>query len=127
MIYNNLFTFVDSKNNKRMTSKNDIPIEATEMLSFLFEGLLQKELIQEISKVAHYKEAPPGTVLMTIGDYLKNFPILIEGTIKILREDEDGNELLLYYLEGGDTCAMSLTCCMNQQKSEIRAVVEQNS
>ena len=44
--------------------------------------------------------------------------------IKILREDNDGDELLLYFLEKGDTCAMTLTCCIGQTKSEIRAIAE---
>ena len=49
------------------------------------------------------------------------------GTIKILREDNHGNELLLYFLESGDTCAMSLTCCLKTSKSNIRAVAESDS
>ena len=51
-------------------------------------------------------------------------PLLIHGAIKILREDENGDEFLLYFLERGDTCAMTLTCCMGQHKSKIRAVAE---
>ena len=53
-------------------------------------------------------------------------PLLISGAIKILREDEHGEELVLYYLEKGDTCAMTLSCCMGQTKSKIRAVAETN-
>ena len=44
--------------------------------------------------------------------------------IKILREDKDGDELLLYYLEKGDTCSMTLSCCLSQSISEIRAIAE---
>jgi CRP/FNR family transcriptional regulator len=44
--------------------------------------------------------------------------------IKILREDDQGDELLLYFLENGDTCAMTLTCCLGHTKSEIRAIAE---
>lgn len=51
-------------------------------------------------------------------------PLLVSGAIKILREDDDGDELLLYFLERGDTCAMSLTCCLGQSQSEIRAIAE---
>ena len=42
-----------------------------------------------------------------------------------MREDEGGNELMLYYLRGGETCAMSLTCCMAYKRSEIRAVAQE--
>ena len=51
-------------------------------------------------------------------------PLLISGVVKVLREDSDGDELLLYYLEQGDTCSMTLSCCMGQKRSEIRAVAE---
>lgn len=48
--------------------------------------------------------------------------MIVSGSVKVMREDTDGHELLLYYLKAGETCAMSLTCCMEGRKSEIRAV-----
>ena len=51
-------------------------------------------------------------------------PLLVSGAIKILREDEDGDELILYFIEQGDTCAMTLSCCLGSSKSEIRAIAE---
>ena len=51
-------------------------------------------------------------------------PLLLEGAIKILREDFDEGELLLYFIEKGDTCAMTMACCMGTAKSEIKAVAE---
>ena len=62
--------------------------------------------------------------MMDIGSYVKGMPLLVSGAIKVLREDKDGNELLLYYLEKGETCSMTMTCCMGQTKSEIRAIAE---
>ena len=53
-------------------------------------------------------------------------PLLLEGAIKILREDFDEGELLLYFIEKGDTCAMTMACCLGETKSEIRAVAETN-
>jgi CRP/FNR family transcriptional regulator len=50
--------------------------------------------------------------------------LLIEGAIKILREDFDEGEMLLYFIEKGDTCAMTMACCIGEAKSEIRAVAE---
>lgn len=44
--------------------------------------------------------------------------------VKVLREDENGEELLLYFLERGDTCAMTLSCCLGNSISEIKAVAE---
>lgn len=54
-------------------------------------------------------------------------PLLLTGSIKILREDADGDELLLYFLEKGDTCAMTFSCCLGTHKSEIRAVAESDT
>ena len=86
--------------------------------------LFEDELINEILQVGTYKEVPEGFKLMEIGSYVKGMPLLVSGVIKILREDKNGDELLLYYLERGDTCSMTMTCCMGQTKSEIRAIAE---
>lgn len=87
---------------------------------FIFEA----ELIKEINEVGVLKYANAGETIMDINDYITSMPLLLEGAIKILREDEDGNELLLYFLERGDTCALTLSCCLGQTRSEIRAVAE---
>ncbi|MEN7550836.1 Crp/Fnr family transcriptional regulator [Rapidithrix thailandica] len=98
-----------------------------ELLREYYGTLFEEKLIEEINKVAQYRKIPQGTVLIEVGDYIKSIPLLLTGAIKIIREDAQGNELFLYYLEGGDTCAMSLTCCIAQKKSEIRAVAEDNT
>lgn len=92
----------------------------TESYGYIFE----EALIDEIVKVATFKEFKADDYLIEIGDYIKTMPLLVNGAIKILREDENGDELLLYFLERGDTCAMTLTCCMGQAKSRIRAIAE---
>lgn len=86
--------------------------------------IFEKELIEEIVQVGTFKEVPEGFKLIEIGEYIKSMPLLISGAIKILREDKDGDELLLYYLEKGDTCSMTLSCCLSQSISEIRAIAE---
>lgn len=89
-----------------------------------YGGQFEEALIHEIVQVGTYKEVPAGFKLMEIGDYVRSIPLLINGVIKILREDNDGDELLLYYLEPGDTCSMTLTCCIGDARSEIRAIAE---
>lgn len=86
--------------------------------------LFEDELINEILQVGTYKEVAAGAKLMEIGSYVKGMPLLVSGAIKVLREDKNGDELLLYYLEKGDTCSMTMTCCLGQTKSEIRAIAE---
>lgn len=94
--------------------------ELKQHYGYLFEDVLLKD----ISEVGVVKHIPEGFQLMDIGDYIKSMPLLLKGAIKILREDENGDELILYFLEQGDTCAMTMSCCMGQTKSEIRAIAE---
>ena len=95
-----------------------------EQLDVNFGYLFEDLLIKEIKTIGIYKEYPADTTIIEIGDYIRSIPLLISGAIKVLREDENGDELVLYYLENGDTCAMTLSCCMGQKKSEIRAMAE---
>jgi CRP/FNR family transcriptional regulator len=69
----------------------------------------------------------PGKVITEPGQFVKMVPIVLEGSIKIMRMDEDGKELFLYYLEPGETCALSLTCCTSSRPSEIKAVTEERT
>ena len=91
-----------------------------ETYGFVFEDQLIEEIVS-VSKLQVFKE---GDILIDFGDYIKRMPLLINGAIKILREDFDEGELLLYFIEKGDTCAMTMACCLGQTKSEIRAIAE---
>ncbi|XLS30723.1 Crp/Fnr family transcriptional regulator [Flavobacteriaceae bacterium M23B6Z8] len=86
--------------------------------------LFEDDLLQEINQTGTFKEVPEGFKLIEIGEYIRSMPLLVSGAIKVLREDNDGDELLLYFLESGETCAMTLNCCMGQTQSEIRAIAE---
>lgn len=92
-----------------------------------FGQQFETALVNEINQVGTFKEIPKDFKLIEVGDYIKFMPLLLEGAIKILRDDPDGDELLLYFLEKGDTCAMTLSCCLGQRKSEIRAIAEMDS
>lgn len=95
-----------------------------ELLQTNYGYLFEDALLKEINKVGELKHIKAGEKLIEIGDYIRSMPLLVSGAIKILREDDNGDELILYFLERGDTCAMTLSCCMGQSKSEIRAVAE---
>ncbi|PRX50706.1 Crp/Fnr family transcriptional regulator [Salegentibacter salegens] len=97
--------------------------ELKEAYGFIFED----ELIEEIAQVGSLQRINAGEKIIEIGDYVKMMPLLMEGAIKVMREDKDGDELLLYFLERGDTCAMTLSCCLGQTKSEIRAIAERDT
>lgn len=95
-----------------------------ELIEDTFRGIFENELIGEIAETVRLVPFKEGDVLIEIGRYIKTMPLLIAGAIKIIREDSDEGELLLYFIEKGDTCAMTLACCAGDKKSEIRAVAE---
>lgn len=97
--------------------------ELKEAYGFIFE----EDLITEIERNGVLKFVKEGDIIMDIDDYITAMPLLLEGAIKILREDKEGNEMLLYFLERGDTCALTLSCCLGQTKSEVRAVAERDT
>jgi CRP/FNR family transcriptional regulator len=98
-----------------------------ELLQQKFNHILNDNLINEIYESGTFREFKKDDIIIDINQTLKFIPLLLNGSIKILREDDDGNELLIYFLESGETCTMSLTCCMGTSKSKIRAVAENDS
>lgn len=89
--------------------------------------LAEIELQNDIASVGKIIHAKDGDVLMEIGSYVKYMPIIISGSIKVFREDEEGREIFLYYISRGDSCPMSFTCCMMYKKSEIRTVADDDT
>lgn len=88
-----------------------------------FPILMEPALLDEMERYCTTKTLEAGNNFIEIGDDVVAMPLLTKGVIKVVREDSDGNELLLYYLNGGDTCASTLSCCMERAKSEVRATV----
>lgn len=98
-----------------------------DLLDQKFAQTLDKDLLAEISNKGILKSFKKDDIIIDINQTLKFIPLLLLGDIKILREDNAGNELLIYFLEAGETCTMSLTCCLGTSKSKIRAVAEKDS
>lgn len=97
-----------------------------ELVKSNFPTFHEKELQEKIVEHGQLMEARADTLIMDIGSYIKSVPLLLTGTFHIARIDRD-KELFLYYLKPGETCAMSLTCCMRNEKSQIRATTEEDS
>jgi len=89
----------------------------------LAEIELQKEIAQ-FGKIYSFKE---GETIMDFGQYIKLVPLLISGSIRVVRENEEGKEILLYFLKVGESCSMSFTCCMTNKQSIIKTVAEENT
>lgn len=95
-----------------------------ELLQQTYGSFFEDKLIDEIVDTSLLRDFKEGDILIDFGDAIRKMPLLISGAIKILREDFDEGELLLYFIEKGDTCAMTMACCLGETKSEIRAVAE---
>lgn len=89
--------------------------------------LLNNNLLNEIATHGILRHFNKNEIIIDIYQDITYIPILLKGNIKVTREDDKGNELLLYVLESGDTCAMSLTCCMSNKRSKIRATADKDS
>jgi CRP/FNR family transcriptional regulator, anaerobic regulatory protein len=107
-----------------MKSTNINTTNMKELLIQTYGSIFEEALLNEIEQVALLKEFNDGDVIIDFGDKILKMPLLLSGAIKILREDFDEGELLLYFIEKGDTCSMSMTCCIGETKSEIKAVAE---
>tara|TARA_B100000809_G_C15020058_1_gene488107 strand:+ start:221 stop:856 length:636 start_codon:yes stop_codon:yes gene_type:complete len=92
-----------------------------------FPVFTEIDLLKEISTHGIERDFQRGENIIRKGEYMKYMPLVFSGSVKIMREDDNGNEVLLYYLEGGNTCAMSITCCMKEEKSNIWAIAEENT
>jgi CRP/FNR family transcriptional regulator, anaerobic regulatory protein len=83
--------------------------------------VLEKNLVREMVRVADIKTLAPGEVLIRTGQNIRSALLILEGLIKIYREDEQGNEFFMYYLDAGKACAISLVCALGQERSELMA------
>ena len=98
-----------------------------ESLQERFGQLFELGLLQELAAFGNYTEVEEGFTLMRPGGYIRTVPILLSGSVKILRSDSEGREALLYYLGGMDSCAMSLSCCLDRRQSEITAIADEKT
>ncbi|GHV44900.1 MULTISPECIES: Crp/Fnr family transcriptional regulator [Hydrotalea] len=80
---------------------------------------LEPALLQEIEANSILKTIPADEILIRTGQYIKSALLVVEGTLKIFRENEDGGEFLMYYLQPGEACAISLVCASKMEASKV--------
>lgn len=83
---------------------------------------LEPQLIEELETKATIHHFKAGETLVRKGQYFKSALILLEGLVKIYRENDEGEEFFIYYLEPGQACALSMVCASRQETSEILAI-----
>ncbi len=94
------------------------------MSKFIFTD---PELLKEITKFSRVKSIKKDTVILSLGDNIVYLPIVQQGVLRIVRENEEGKEIFLYHLYPGESCALAINCCQLQKKSLIKAIAEEDT
>lgn len=92
-----------------------------------FPAFNHPELHEQIVERAVYLKIPVGKTLLQAGDIIHVIPLVVRGSIKVLRVDESGHEVLLYYIQPGESCALTLSSALKQEKSRIKAITQQET
>lgn len=106
--------------------ENDVE-NKLKLLRKSFPGVFEKELEEDIAEKSIYKVFERGSVMIDIDDELQYIPLILEGVVKIVRRDHKNDEILMYFLEKGDTCAISFINCLNRSKSIFKGTVERET
>ncbi len=83
--------------------------------------LFEEGLINEIEETGEFKIFKANEIMMRKGQFIRSTMLMLNGLIKIYREDDDGNEFLMYYLKPGEACALSMVCAAKHEASPIMA------
>ncbi|HAO07978.1 MAG TPA: Crp/Fnr family transcriptional regulator [Chryseobacterium sp.] len=89
--------------------------------------ILNPEFKKEIAESRDLKLFPAGTVILDIDSYVNYIPLVMSGSVKVVRTEEDGREILLYYLTPGESCISSILSGLTQDTSKVKAVVEEDA
>ncbi|RKR83697.1 CRP/FNR family transcriptional regulator [Mucilaginibacter gracilis] len=89
-----------------------------------FGATFEPALIVEINEFGELRSFKDGDIIMDYGKYIRMMPLVLKGTLKVLKKDDNGNEILLYYLSSSETCSMAYSCCLEEKKSEVKATAE---
>lgn len=82
---------------------------------------LEKELLSELIETTEIKTIHEGEVIVRSGQNIRSAILVVEGLVKIYREDEGGDEYFMYYLDEGKACAISLVCALGRGVSGVKA------
>lgn len=91
----------------------------------IFRSVFDEELMAKVEANAILTNLNGGEVIMKIGKPVWGIPLLAKGTVKITRPNDEGQEILLYYVKAGETCAMAFTCWMTTQISSVKSTAEE--
>ncbi len=87
----------------------------------------QLDLVEELADKSMVLQLPPNAEILHENIYINAIPLLLKGTVKVSRIDKNGREVFLYYIKEGQSCAMTLTSFLRQEKSKVRAITMESS
>jgi CRP/FNR family transcriptional regulator len=93
----------------------------------ILQDIFQSDLVKEIEDSGNLKHFSAGEIIVNMDSYIKHIPVVISGSIKVIRTEEDGREILLYYLTPGESCIVSILAGMKNETSKIKAIVEEDA
>jgi len=85
------------------------------------------ELVEKLQQYSIRKEFKAGSMILNENAHIRSIPIVIKGTLKVIRTEEDGREILLYYIKAGESCIMSFLGGIHQETSKVKAEVEEDA
>lgn len=92
-----------------------------------FKDIFEPGLLKEMEKKTEIRSVNTGEILLDVGQIVRAMPIVLSGSLRVSRIDDDGREILLYYINSDESCAMTFTCCMEHFPSEIKVVAEDDT
>ena len=75
-----------------------------EKLNDYYSTVFEEELIDEIVKVGHFDKIKGGELLIDIGEDMTHIPLILNGVVKIIRKEREGEELVLYLNSWHQVC-----------------------
>lgn len=98
-----------------------------ENLEQITEFKSSPELIEKLYQYSIRKEYQAGSIILNENSSIRSIPIVTNGTLKVIRTEEDGREILLYYIKAGESCIMSFLGGMHNETSKVKAEVEEDA
>ena len=85
------------------------------------------QVTEQLQKYGINKTYAEGSVIIQEHNYINSIPIVLSGSIRVMRVDDEGRELLLYYIKAGESCIMSFLSGLHQDTSKIKAIAEEDT
>ncbi len=98
-----------------------------EDLRHITEFKSSPELVEKLYKHSIQKNYEAGSIILNENSHIRSIPIVIKGMMKVIRTEEDGREILLYYIKAGESCIMSFLGGLHNETSKVKAEVEEDA